>query len=146
MPAFESYFFLFCDSFFSALILPPRDEMAVKLLTIFGNHNNYFIFSLAFLGSVGGSLVNYLIGKYFLFLRKSDFFINKEKEIANAENKWNKYFIYLLLVSWISAIGNPFAVLCGFFRSNIYKFLSLVIISKFYYYFLLVFFDFDLKV
>ncbi len=145
MPVSESYFFLFCDSFFSALILPPRDEMVVKLLTIFGNHNYYLIFSLAFFGSICGSLLNYFIGKYFLFLRKSDFFLNKEKEIANAENKWNKYFIYLLLISWISAIGNPFAVLCGFFRSNIYKFLSLVTFSKFYYYFLLVFFDLDLK-
>lgn len=145
MTAIESYFYLFCDSFFSALILPPRTEMVVKLMTTFAGYSFYLIFSLALLASICGSLANYFIGKYFTFLRHSNFFLGKEKEIAQAEIKWNKYLIYVLLISWISAVGNPFALLCGFFRSNIYKFLFLISFSKFYYYLLLVFFDLDLK-
>jgi len=123
MTALESYIFLFCDSFFSALILPPRSEMVVKLMTSFAGYNYYLVFFIACSASILGSCINFLIGKYFLFLRKSDFFVKKESEIKNAEEKWNKYIIYLLLFSWISAVANPISLLCGFLRTNIYKFL-----------------------
>ena len=145
MDIFESYSFLFFDSFFSALILPPRSEMVVHLMSILSGYNLYLTFILATLGSCCGSLADWYIGKYFLFVRKTDFLKNKEKELLEAERKWNKFLVYILLLSWISVIGNPFAVLAGFLKTDLKKFLILVLIGKVLYYYTLVFHGFDAR-
>ena len=145
MDLFESYFFLFYDSLFSALILPPRSEMVVKLMAVFSGYNNYLVFTLAIIGSTSGSLVNWWIGKYFLFLHKTEFFKKRQKEIAKAQEKWRKYLVWILLFSWMDVIGNPFAAMAGFFKTDVKKFLLLVLLGKFFYYYLLIFCDIDLK-
>ncbi len=145
MSIFESYFFLFCDSLFSALILPPRSEMVVKLMLTLGGRNIYAVFLLALSASVLGSLINYWVGRYFTFLRATEFFKNKAAEIANSEKKWEKFLVWILLFSWLDVIGAAFAVMAGFFRTDVKKFLFLVLVGKFFYYLLLVFCDIDLK-
>jgi membrane protein YqaA with SNARE-associated domain len=144
MDIFESYFFLFCDSFFASLILTPKSEMVVKLMTVFSGFNIYFVFFLALFGSVLGSFANFFIGRYFLFLHKTEFFKKHLKEITKAEEKWHKFLVYILILSPITAVGNPFTTLAGFFKTKITKFLLLVGISKFFYYYLLVFHNIDL--
>ena len=145
MDIFESYIFLFFDSFFAALILPPRSEMVVKAMAVFASYNAYLVFILALTGSVLGSLANWWVGKYFLFLRETDFFRKKEKEILVAEKKWQKFLVWILLFSWLDVIGSPFAVMAGFLKTNLKKFLFLVLVGKFFYYYLLIFCDLDLK-
>jgi len=145
MDIFESYSFLFFDSFFSALILPPRSEMVVHLMAIFSGYNLHLIFILAFIGSCLGSCVDWWIGKYFQFVKKTEFLKNKEKELLEAERKWNKFLVYILLLSWVSVIGNPFAVLAGFLKTDLKKFLILVVIGKVCYYYALVFYGFDAR-
>ncbi len=145
MSFFESHFFLFVDSFFAALILPPRSEMVVKIMTSLHNFNLYLVFVLSYSASVLGSCANWWIGKYFNFLRHTDFFIKREKEIAKSQQKWNKFLVWILLFSWLGVIGAPFAVMAGFFQSSFKKFLLLVMLGKVYYYVLLIFYDYDLK-
>lgn len=145
MSILESYFFLFCDSFFAALILPPRSEMVVKLMLTLRGHNIYAVFILAFSASILGSLTNYWIGRYFTFLRATEFFKNKAAEIANSQKKWEKFLVWILLFSWLDVIGSAFAVMAGFFKTDVRKFLLLVLVGKLVYYVLLVFCDVDLK-
>ncbi|MBU6339540.1 MAG: hypothetical protein KGQ36_06205 [Rickettsiales bacterium] len=144
MDIVESYFFLFCDSFFASIILTPKDEMVVKLMTVFSGYNIYLVFAFSLLGSISGSCANFLIGRYFLFLHKTEFFKNHIKEITKAEEKWHKFLVYILLLSPLSAVGNPFTTLAGFFKTKITKFLLLVGMSKCLYYYLLVFQNIDL--
>ncbi len=141
----EAYFLLFCDSFFSALILPPRSEMVAQAMVALHHYNTNLIFILGLSASLLGSLTNYWIGKYFLFLRRTEFFRKKEKEILAAEKKWQKFLVWILLFSWLDVIGNPFAVMAGFFKTDVKQFLLLVLAGKFFYYYLLVFCDLDLK-
>lgn len=143
MSIFESYFFLFCDSFFAALILTPSSEMVVKIMTTLSHYNIYLVFILSLMGSLFGSCANFLIGKYFLFLHKTDFFQKHVKEIAKADEKWHKFLVYIILLP-ISAINNPFTTLAGFFKTKITKFLLLVSTGKILYYYLLVFHNVDL--
>lgn len=145
MDILESYLFLFCDSFFSALILPPRSEMVVKLLSTFSGYNIYLVFVLALSASVLGSLSNWWIGKYFLFLRSTNFFQTKQKELAEAEKKWRKFLVWILLFSWLDVIGSPLSVMAGFLKTDLKKFLLLILIGKILYYSLLIFYDLDLK-
>ncbi len=145
MSVLESYFFLFCDSFFAALILPPRSEMVANVMISLRTNSAYLIFIIALAASVCGSLANWWIGKYFTFLRNTDFFQARQKEIANSEKKWHKFLVWILLFSWLDVIGAPFCLMAGFFRTTIKKVLLLVFLGKFWYYALLVFYDLDLK-
>lgn len=140
----ESYLLLFSDSFFSAFILTPRSEMVVSLMSIFTGYNLYLIFILALAGSMLGSVTNWQIGKCFLFLHKTNFFQKKLDKIQEAEIKWQSFLVYILLFSWIGAIGGPFAVLAGFFRTKILKLFLLIFCGKFCYYYLLIFYNLDL--
>jgi len=144
MSLIESSSLLFFDSFFAALALTMSNEMVAQLMTIIPGYNIYLVFVLALLGSVAGSVVNWQIGKCFLFLHKTNFFRNKSEEILKAQEKWQKFLIYILLFSWIAAIGGPFAILAGFFKTKLKQFLLLVLSGKFIFYFLLVFCKFDL--
>jgi len=145
MNIIESYLFLFFDSFFSALILPPRSEMVAKAMVALRGYNSYLIFILALSASTLGSIINWWIGKYFTFLRHTEFFQKKQNEIANSEKKWHKYLVWILLFSWLDVIGAPFAVMAGFFKTKVKKFLLLILASKILYYYLLIFNDLDLK-
>jgi len=119
--------------------------MVVKVMVALRTYNSYLIFTFALFASVLGSSANWLIGKYFTFLRHTDFFKKKLEEIAKAEKKWHKFLVWILLFSWLDVIGTPFAVMAGFFKTNLKKFLLLVFLGKLFYYYLLIFCDLDLK-
>jgi membrane protein YqaA with SNARE-associated domain len=144
MDIIEAYLFLFFDSFFASLILCFNNEMAVKLMTMIGSYNHLLVFILALSGSMLGLISNFLIGKYLTFLKNTDFFKKRSKEMLNAEAKWNQFLIWMLLASFISALANPLSLLAGFLKTSFKKFLILTLISKFIYYFLLIFADFNL--
>ncbi len=144
MNPLEAYLFLFFDSFFANFILCFSNEMAAKLFITIGNYNHFLVFIVALTGSIFGLISNWGVGRGLVFLKNTDFFKNKSAELANATIKWNKFVIWLLLFSFISAIANPLSLIAGFLKTNFKKFLSLIFIGKFSYYLLLIFANFDM--
>jgi membrane protein YqaA with SNARE-associated domain len=144
MDPLEAYLFLFFDSFFANFILCLSNEMAAKLLITFGNYNRFLVLIVTLSGSLLGLSANWGIGRYLTILKNSNFLKNKSAEIANAEIKWNKFVVWALLFSFISAIANPLALIAGFLQTNFKKFLTLIFIGKFSYYLLLIFANFDM--
>lgn len=140
MSSTESYLFLFFDSFFANFIFSFSSEMVVKLMLIFEGYNKNLVFALALFGSVCGSVANFFIGKYFKLLRKTEFLLRKQKEIKNAEEKWEKYLVWILFFSWFSFIGNAWALLAGFLNTGFKKFIILVFSGKLLFYFYLFYF------
>jgi membrane protein YqaA with SNARE-associated domain len=136
-----NYLFLFFDSFTSALILPIRSEAAVYAMFIFKKYNPHLIFVITLSASVCGSLVNWFLGKKLQFLKKTEALKNKNVEMKNAEEKWNKYVIWLLIFSPLKILGNPLSLLAGFLNTSFKKFFCLILMSKFIYYFWLIYFS-----
>jgi len=135
----ENYLFLFFDSLISAVILPIRTEMAVHVMSISGLYNNYLIFIIASISSILGSIINWEIGQKLIFLQKTKILIKYKTQIKEAEIKWNKYVIWMLLFSSLKILGNPLSLLAGFLRSTFKKFLVIIVIGKVIYYFHLIF-------
>ncbi len=144
MSLLETYLFLFFDSFFANLILCFSNEMAAKIMITIGNYNHYLVFIIAISGAIAGLSINFLIGKYLALLKTAKIFKKKAIEIANAEVKWNKFLVWMLLFSFISAISNPLSLIAGFLKTDFKKFLALIFIGKFSYYLLLIFANFDM--
>ena len=144
MNLLEAYLFLFFDSFFASFILCFSNEMVSKLMITIGNYNHYLVFIIALSGSVCGLSTNWLIGRYLTFLKNTDFFKKKSAEILNAEIKWNKFLVWMLLFAFINAIANPLSLLAGFLKTNFKNFFALILIGKSSYYLLLIFANFDM--
>lgn len=109
-------------------------------MSIFGNYNPHLIFIITLLASVLGSSVNWFIGKKLQFLKQTEGLKHKEKELKNAEEKWNKYVVWLLLFSPLKILGNPLSLLAGFLNTSFKKFFAIILFGKFIYYFWLVYF------
>ena len=141
MILFSNYWALFLDSFKAALVLPFASESAFYAMLIFKKHNPYLIFIITLFASVLASIINWYLGYKLQFLKHTKALKDKAAEMAGAEKKWDKYLVWFLLFASFKTLGNPFAVLAGFLRTNFKKFLLLIFIGKFSYYFWWVYFS-----
>ncbi|MFT6106988.1 MAG: membrane protein YqaA with SNARE-associated domain [Rickettsiales bacterium] len=129
-----NYLFLFFDSLNSATILPIHNEMAIHALLAFDKQNSYLIFIVTLLASTFGSSINWFIGKKLQYFKKTSSLKNKKPQINDAEKKWDKYLVWMLLLAPLKIIINPLSVLAGFLNTGFKKFLIIIFASKFIYY------------
>ncbi|MBW2365777.1 MAG: DedA family protein, partial [Deltaproteobacteria bacterium] len=103
---------LFLSSFLAATILPLSSEVVLSILLL--NHlNPVLLVSVATLGNVLGSFVNYAIGIW-----GSMFIIRKvlrisDHEFSKAKQRFNKYGVFSLFFAWVPVIGDPLTVVAG---------------------------------
>ena len=120
---------LFLSAFLAATILPLGSEVVLVGLLLNG-FNPISVVSVATVGNVLGSLVNYAIGLFgsaFLihrFLKISDESFDKSKQ------RFEKWGTASLLLAWVPIIGDPLTVIAGVLRINIWLFLLLVTVGK----------------
>jgi len=114
----------------AATLLPGGSE-AYFLYKLHNEPNlAYTILLIASIGNALGSLVNYILGKYFReYTIKKAYF--KQNTIEKATKLFEKYGFIALLLSWTPIIGDPLTFVAGSLRYNWLKFLLLVFIAKF---------------
>lgn len=135
----ESYLYLFSDSFFAAIFFLFQKEMAIYVMANGGLYSKTAIYFTAALGSIGGSAINFYIGKWLSFAKNREWFPISQNSMKNAQQQWDKYVVWILLISWLSVIGNPLCFLAGIMRTPLKKFLFIVGVSKASYYLYIVY-------
>lgn len=117
--------------FMSALIastLFPMGSEVVLLSLLSQGHNAIALWAVATLGNSLGSCINYALGAW-----ASDA-INKKYQHAKswqqAQNIYNRYGSWSLLLAWLPIIGDPITLVAGLARTRFSLFLLLVIIGK----------------
>ena len=121
---------LFAISFLAATILPAQSEMVLAGLQVAGKSSTVALVSVAILGNVLGAVVNWFLGKYLIHFQDRKWFPVKEKMINKATTFYQKWGVWTLLLAWMPFIGDPFTLVAGIFRTNIWLFLVLVTIGK----------------
>tara|TARA_B100001564_G_C20309457_1_gene520691 strand:+ start:179 stop:604 length:426 start_codon:yes stop_codon:yes gene_type:complete len=121
---------LFTVSFLAATILPAQSEMVLAGLQIAGKSSTVVLVSVATFGNVLGAVVNWILGRYLIHFQDRKWFPVKEKMINKATIFYQKWGIWTLLLAWMPFIGDPFTLVAGIFRTNIWLFLLLVTIGK----------------
>jgi len=123
------YIGLFLSAFLAATILPLGSEVVLVGLLL-NEFDPVSVVSIATVGNVLGSLVNYAIGFFgsaFLIhcvLKISDESFNESKQ------RFKKWGTASLLLAWVPIIGDPLTVIAGVLRINIWLFLLLVTVGK----------------
>lgn len=120
---------LFISSFLAATILPLSSEVVLSALLLSG-FNPALLVTLATIGNVLGSFVNYIAGFHGSLFTIKKVLKTSEDAFQNAQKRFNRYGVFCLLFAWVPIIGDPLTVIAGVLRVNLVTFFSLVSLGK----------------
>lgn len=129
-----AYIFLFLSAFGAATLLPLQSESVLAGILILREYSAILLISVATLGNVLGSCVNWWLGVQVEKYKDKKWFPVSEEKLLKAQNLYGRYGSPLLLLSWVPVIGDPITLVSGVLKEKFSKFLFLVLIAKFFRY------------
>ena len=120
---------LFLAAFSAATLLPTQSEILVVSLLLTG-HSPWLVLTVASVGNVLGSVVNWFLGRGIEGLRNRRWFPVSPASLARAENWYRHYGRWSLLLAWMPIIGDPLTIVAGVLRESFWVFLLLVSVAK----------------
>lgn len=120
---------LFISSFLAATILPLSSEIVLSALLLSG-FNPVLLVTLATIGNVLGSFVNYLAGFHGSLFTIKKILKTSEETFLKAQNRFKRYGVFCLLFAWVPVIGDPLTIIAGVLRINLITFFTLVSLGK----------------
>jgi membrane protein YqaA with SNARE-associated domain len=121
---------LFSVAFAAATILPLQSETALGALLLTGNYPVMILVAVASLGNTLGSSLNWLLGRSLERFRERRWFPVSETALVRAQQWYQRYGRWSLLLSWAPLIGDPLTVAAGVLREPFAGFVLLVAIAK----------------
>ena len=124
------YLSLFVISFLAATILPFSSELTLAGLMATSSYDNLLLLTVASLGNVSGSVVNWILGFYSRNLSKKKWFPFKNAQIEKSSKWFKRFGRWTLLFAWVPIIGDPLTLAAGLLKVKFIEFLILVTIGK----------------
>ena len=121
---------LFAAAFVAATILPAQSELLLGAMLVSGRFDATLLLAVATAGNVLGSVVNWVLGRYFAHYREKRWFPASPATMARAEAWFARFGPAVLLLSWVPVIGDPLTVFAGALRMRFTIFLLVVTIAK----------------
>lgn len=125
-----AYFLLFISAFGAATLLPLQSEAVLLALLAEGSHSVFWLIAIASLGNVLGSCVNWWLGLKIEKYKNKRWFPVSETKLLQAQNIYQKYGFWSLLLSWVPIIGDPITLIAGLLKENFVRFLIVVTFAK----------------
>jgi len=125
-----AYAGLFFAALVAATILPMQSEAVLVGLLLMGGHSSILLVTVASIGNVLGSVINWLIGRGIERFRDRNWFPVSPEKLARAERWYRRYGKWSLLGSWLPVVGDPITVVAGVMREPLPMFVLLVTIAK----------------
>ena len=138
MLSFSGYLGLFFAAFGAATLLPMQSEAVLVGLLLTEQYSAGWLLAVATTGNVLGSAVNWVFGRYIERYRHKRWFPVSAKKLQQAQDSYQKYGRWSLLLSWMPIIGDPLTVVAGVMREPFWRFMLIVSIAKFSRYLVLV--------
>jgi membrane protein YqaA with SNARE-associated domain len=123
------YFGLFLSAFLSATLLPGSSEILLVSL-MQQDLNQLLLWLWATSGNSLGSIVNWVMGRYFLHFQDRRWFPVSKQSMEKAQHWFQRYGIWSLLLSWTPVIGDPLTLIAGVMKVRLSLFVLLVVLAK----------------
>lgn len=130
MTEFAVYGGLFLSAFAAATILPMQSEAVLVSLLLVDTYPVWALVSVASLGNVLGSVINWMLGRGIERYRDRRWFPADAAALQRAQLWYRRYGRWSLLLSWVPIIGDPITVVAGVLREPFFTFLALVTVAK----------------
>lgn len=127
---FVEYAGLFAAAFVAATILPAQSELLLGAMLVSGRFETTLLLAVATAGNVLGSVVNWVLGRYFAHYREKRWFPASPATMARAEAWFARVGPAVLLLSWVPVMGDPLTVFAGVLRMRFTIFLLVVTLAK----------------
>jgi membrane protein YqaA with SNARE-associated domain len=121
---------LFAAALAAATILPAQSELLLAGLLSAGEQSPVLLVTIASLGNILGSIINWGLGRYLIHLRHCRWFPLKPAAYDRTVGWFNRYGLWSLLLAWVPVIGDPLTVVAGALRVDLLRFTVLVAIGK----------------
>ncbi|MBH3428230.1 YqaA family protein [Pseudomonas alkylphenolica] len=121
---------LFFSAFGAATLLPLQSEAVLVGLLVREPQAVASLLLIATLGNVLGSIVNWLLGRGIEHLRDRRWFPFTQAQLDKAQQRYQRYGQWSLLLSWMPVIGDPLTLIAGIMREPFWRFVILVTIAK----------------
>ena len=121
---------LFLAALAAATILPTQSEAALVGLLLTETYPVALLVSVASVGNVMGSLINWALGRGIERFRERSWFPASPATLDRASKWYLRYGRWSLLASWVPVIGDPLTVVAGVLREPVWSFLLLVTVAK----------------
>lgn len=117
--------------------LPGSSELVLAGFLAAGQGDPWLLVLSATTGNIIGSIINYFIGRYVSGLAGRRWFPATEAQMQRASTAFNRYGVWILLMSWLPAAGDLITTIAGLLRTDFRLFLVLISIGKFFRYFVI---------
>lgn len=119
------YLLLFSSAFLAATILPFYSEVILFALLRAGGEPVVLVI-IATLGNTLGAVVNWLLGRYLLHFRHRRWFYFSDEQIEKAQNWFQRYGFWSLLLAWMPVGGDALTLIAGIMKVRMWILLLLV--------------------
>ena len=126
-----AYAGLFVSAFVSATLFPGGSEALLVGLLVSGEYAVLGLLLVATTGNVLGSVVNWGLGRWVVRFQDRPWFPLAPEKLSQAQQWYQRYGKWSLLLSWVPIIGDPLTVAAGLMRERFLVFLLLVTLAKF---------------
>lgn len=124
---------VYLSLFFTALIaatLFPLSSEALLATLLYQQYSPILLWLAATSGNTLGSCINWYLGKECLRWQDKKWFPISAKQLERAQQQFQHYGIYSLLLAWLPVIGDPLTFIAGVMRISFWKFILLVTLGK----------------
>ncbi|TBW56204.1 DedA family protein [Marinobacter halodurans] len=124
-----AYLSLFFTAFAAATLLPAYSELLLGGMVAQG-YSLWWLWLFATLGNTLGSMVNGWIGRQVERFRHKRWFPVSERQLRMAQDRFNRFGQWSLLMAWLPIGGDALTVIGGIMRVPWLNFIVLVAIGK----------------
>lgn len=124
------YLSVFFSAFISATLVPAASEILLLKAAMSGQADIFILLILASFGNTLGSVVNWILGRFFSHLMHKPWFPMNEYSFDRASIWFSKFGVWSLVFSWVPIVGDPLTLAAGVLRVSFLKFIILVSIGK----------------
>jgi membrane protein YqaA with SNARE-associated domain len=121
---------LFFAAFIAATLLPAQSEAVLAALVLAGQHPVWLLVTVASIGNVLGSVVNWVMGRFLMAYSAHPRFPFTPAQISRAQDWYGRRGWVSLFGSWLPVIGDPLTLAAGIMREPLWRFLLVVTAAK----------------
>ncbi|QHD06876.1 YqaA family protein [Pseudomonas sp. R76] len=124
------YLGLFFAAFGAATLLPMQSEAVLVGLLISGHYSLWALLTIATVGNVLGSVVNWWLGRSVDRFKDRRWFPVSPRHLEKARTHYQRWGHWSLWLSWVPIIGDPLTLVAGVMREPFWRFLLIVTLAK----------------
>lgn len=121
---------LFLSAFGAATLLPLQSEAVLMALLYQQDLSAWLLILVASFGNILGSCVNWWLGLKTEQFKDKKWFPVSAQKLQKAQNIYQRYGYWSLLLSWTPIIGDPITLIAGLMKERFWRFLLMVSIAK----------------